>query len=90
MKKNQNKRSGTKPNLKVWTLEISNALQKLRNLNKQIMAMNSFNLYETRHLQEKKHLKKEFRRACRIEVANRTEKDKNNIMVRRTQKFSIS
>ena len=46
--------------------------------------MNNFNINETQILQERKYLKKEFRRACRVEVAKRTEKDKNEIMVSRT------
>ena len=78
------RRRSTKPKLKVWTREISDALQQLRNLNKKIAAMNNFNINETQLLQERKNLKKEFRRACRVVVAKRTEKDKNDIMASRT------
>ena len=46
--------------------------------------MNNFNINETQLLQERKNLKKEFRHACRVEVAKRTEKDKNDIMASRT------
>ena len=46
--------------------------------------MNNFNINETQLLQERKNLKKEFRRSCRVEVAKRTEKDKNDIMASRT------
>ena len=52
------RRRSTKPKLKVWTREISNALQQLQNLNKKIAAMNNFNINETQLLQERKYLKK--------------------------------
>ena len=74
------RRQSTKRKLKVWTREISDALQQLRNLNKKIGAMNNFNINETQLLQERKYLKKELRRACRVEVAKRTENDKNHTM----------
>ena len=63
------RRRSTKPKLKVWTREISYALQKLRILNKKIASMNNFNINEAQLLQEREYLKKEFRRACRVEVA---------------------
>ena len=70
-------------NLEVWTREICYALQ-LRKLNKKIAAMKNFNINETQLLRERKYLKKEFRHTCRVEVAKRTEKDKNDIMASRT------
>ena len=46
--------------------------------------MKNFNINETQLLRERKYLEKEFRHTCRVEVAKRTEKDKNDIMASRT------
>ena len=82
------RRRSRKRKLKVWTREISDVLQQLRNLNKKIDAMNNFNINEKQLLQERKYLKKEFRRACRVEVAKRTENDKNHTMAYNSKTFN--
>ena len=46
-----------KPKLKVWTPEISNVLQRVRTVNKQILNTEKLNINETQILQERKHLK---------------------------------
>ena len=65
-----------KPKLNVWTVEISNALRKVRDVNKQIQNMDMLNIKESNLFHERKYLKKKIRRACRIKVAKRADKEK--------------
>ena len=52
-----------KPKLKVWIVEIGNALRKVRDINKQILYMDMLNIKESKLFHERKYIKEEFRRA---------------------------
>ena len=58
------KRRSLKLKLKVWTREISEALQQLRSLNEKIAAMYNLNINETQLLQERKYSRLSLTQLC--------------------------
>ena len=78
-----------KPKLKVWNADIKIALKEKRN-SYNIWLKNGKPNDPTNHLLlQKKHNKKEFRRAVRIEVARQKEIEKVNIMEARSNNMEL-